>query len=375
MLSQKIFKVSEYITLKLEDGKTNIYIKSHLFRQCKKLLIQLRFDEIITFDEIDSIDEAAEKINREMEDQPNIIPHEDEFWGHCSNLQVWVEMKYDTRLLHRNLAFPLLKEIADAGDVFAKQILKEEILKRALSGNESIIEYLSEENYLGYLDHKNLFSIAKKISLQRLVLRDKNIEFLSESIGNLTSLKYLDLRENKLTKLPKSIGNLTSLVELELGHNLLEKLPESIGNLASLQYLDLSYNEIINLPKSIGNLVSLQSLDLSYNKFTTLPKSFGKLRFIRNLFLNHTNLTKFPFIGNLISLEYLDLSENRLKELPESIRNLSLLEELYLHGNLITKIPQAFIKLESLISLGIDTTLIKQIPKEIKNKANIIYPS
>lgn len=29
------FKVNEYITLKLEGGKTNIYVKGQLFNQCK----------------------------------------------------------------------------------------------------------------------------------------------------------------------------------------------------------------------------------------------------------------------------------------------------------------------------------------------------
>lgn len=345
-MSKKVFKVNKYVTLKLEEGKTNIYVKGRLFLQCKKLLAQLRLDEIDIYEEVNSIDELAERTSEDIEIIHHIIPQEDEFWGHCSNLQMWVEMKYDSRILHRSLAFPLLKEIADAGDNFAKQILKEEIIKRILSGNKSIIEYLNEENYFGYLDYKTLFSIAMKISLQKLVLRNKSLSKLPDSIGKLVSLIYLDLRDNKLTKLPESVGKLTSL-----------------------EYLDLSNNEITDLPESISNLSSLQYLDLSHNELTTLPESFKKLKFLRTLFLNHNNLIKFPLIRNL---EYIELSENKLEVLPESIGNLYFLEELYLQGNFIDKLPQSFGELENLNALRIDTPLVKQIPKNLKKKVHIL---
>ncbi len=47
-----------------------------------------------------------------------------EFWGHCSNLQAWAEYGYDTRLLHPNLAFPLLEKLATVGDPIAKKVFK-----------------------------------------------------------------------------------------------------------------------------------------------------------------------------------------------------------------------------------------------------------
>ncbi len=45
----KEFNVNEYITLKLEDGRTNIYIKGELFRQCKFLLLNIPVEEIKDF--------------------------------------------------------------------------------------------------------------------------------------------------------------------------------------------------------------------------------------------------------------------------------------------------------------------------------------
>jgi len=90
------------------------------FNQCKFLLLNVSVDNISSFDEIMSIDEAAEEIrnrlskknnknnefleNDETYDPPEEIPPEVEFWGHCSNMQVWVESNYDTRLLHKGLA-------------------------------------------------------------------------------------------------------------------------------------------------------------------------------------------------------------------------------------------------------------------------------
>jgi len=56
------FKISDLITLKLEDGKTLIYVDGVEFRQCKYLLLDIPVEQASSFEEIDSIDEAAEKL-------------------------------------------------------------------------------------------------------------------------------------------------------------------------------------------------------------------------------------------------------------------------------------------------------------------------
>lgn len=108
MIMPKEFIINNNITLKLEEGKTNIYINNCLFQQCKFLLINI--DGYKSYDEIESIDDAAEMLDTSLEginiEKFNISP-EEEFWAHCSNLQSWYENKYDTRLLHSNLAFAL----------------------------------------------------------------------------------------------------------------------------------------------------------------------------------------------------------------------------------------------------------------------------
>ncbi|MFX0148991.1 MAG: Rab family GTPase [Candidatus Hodarchaeota archaeon] len=161
----KEYIVNQYLKLKLENNKTNIYVKERLFRQCKYLLLNISKDKINTYDEIESIDEAAEKLDSSMEQgrfHKYSIPPETEFWGHCSNIQAWYENDYATNLLHRNLAFPLLKALVEAGDSLARKVFKEEIARRFESGYPSVVLYLIKEGYLEYLNQEELESILKK---------------------------------------------------------------------------------------------------------------------------------------------------------------------------------------------------------------------
>ncbi|GAG91623.1 unnamed protein product, partial [marine sediment metagenome] len=132
------FTINKYLSLKLEGGVSNIYVKGRLFNQCKYLLLNIPTSQVKRFKNIESIDEAVEILNRSMEGSGRSrvdISNRAEFWGHCSNLQAWAENNYDTRLLHRNLAFPLLKALVDAGDPKATSAFKEEIALRLVSGH------------------------------------------------------------------------------------------------------------------------------------------------------------------------------------------------------------------------------------------------
>jgi hypothetical protein len=159
----KEFKVNEYITLKLEYNETVIYVAGRMFNQCKYLFINIPIDKVSEYDDINSIDEAAEvnKLNNALEAGIRIhndiqISPETEFWGHCSNLQVWVEHDYDTRLLHSNLSFPLLKRLTEVGDPLAKKVFKDEIALRFEKGNNTVRNFLIESKYLNYLNKEEL---------------------------------------------------------------------------------------------------------------------------------------------------------------------------------------------------------------------------
>ncbi len=147
----------------MENNRTIIYVKGVKFNQCKYLLFNIPIHEIQSFNEIKSIDEAAEKLNNPFEvfDQIKVkIPAETEFWGHCSNLQAWAENNYDSRLLHRNMAFPLLKKLVQEGDHIAKKVFKEEIAKRIASGHPSVISFLVKRRYLDFINREELEALV-----------------------------------------------------------------------------------------------------------------------------------------------------------------------------------------------------------------------
>ncbi|MFX1599361.1 MAG: hypothetical protein ACFFB6_02060, partial [Promethearchaeota archaeon] len=132
----KEFKINRYITLKLERNKTNIYVNERLFKQCYYLKLNIPVNKIISLENIESIDEAVDKlgsINDSRKQEVSIDP-ETEFMAHCSNLQVWIENNYNSRLIHSNLAFPLLKKLYEVNDPLAKKVFKEEIIERFKSG-------------------------------------------------------------------------------------------------------------------------------------------------------------------------------------------------------------------------------------------------
>lgn len=211
----KEFVINSFLTLRLEYGRTDIYVKSELFGQCKSILLKILIEDTERFEEIESIDEAAdimgwarkEQVEIQYEDYPNEffnleivaidpkgekkksleyflkqgmsidefnfsyeeekagieydIDPKKEFLGNCSNLQAWYEHNYDTRLLHSNLAFPLLKKLADFRDPLAKRVFKEEIVKRLESGYPSVVTYIIEEDYLEYLNHREFDHLIK----------------------------------------------------------------------------------------------------------------------------------------------------------------------------------------------------------------------
>ena len=77
---QPEFKINEHLELRLENGKTNIYVGGELFNSCKYLLLKMPSDNFNDLEDIDSIDEAAENLDRSMErENKHYISPETEF--------------------------------------------------------------------------------------------------------------------------------------------------------------------------------------------------------------------------------------------------------------------------------------------------------
>ncbi len=160
------YRINEYLSLKLKRDKmdginpeVSIYVNDKPFNQCICLLFTIEVSKIHSLESINSIDELDDKIEPDYDLYQKFfgeMPAEEMFWAHCSNIQAWAEHSYDTRILHRNLAFPLLKKLTEAGDLTAKKVFKEEIAKRYSSGHPSVQEYLKEEGYLKFLSEEEL---------------------------------------------------------------------------------------------------------------------------------------------------------------------------------------------------------------------------
>ena len=212
----KEFVINEFLTLKLEDGKTNIYVKGERFNQCKFLLFEIPVEEIKRFDEIESIDEVANMLGWSDENliQGEVdykIDPETEFWGHCSNLQVWVEHGYDTRLLHSNLSFPLLRKLVEVGDQVAKGMFKKEIVKRFESGYPTVVAFIFISNILNYLtEEERRDAIVQNLPVILNALEKLPYEAQSDLFRKLISFsKETDLLEKYFSLFLESVDKFT----------------------------------------------------------------------------------------------------------------------------------------------------------------------
>jgi len=217
-------KVNEYITVRLEYGKTYIYVNGKKFIQCIRLILNIPKSDTHLYEEIDSIDEAAKLYSKHVfqnrivrgpmaapvPNQRHIITHEQEFWGHCSNIQAWVEHDYDTRILMTNISFPLLRELAKAGDPLAKKIYKEEIALRLESGYPSVVQYLLTQGYIQVFSPDEFKTILETSSLIKNFSSEPKMlsQFLRSCISKFPTLLEVILLQ--ILKLPDGKNLLNS---------------------------------------------------------------------------------------------------------------------------------------------------------------------
>ncbi|MGM0470434.1 MAG: hypothetical protein ACQERB_16755, partial [Promethearchaeati archaeon] len=239
----KEFVINEYITLRLEGENTIIYVNGEKFLICKYLLITILEKQLEYFQDITSIDEASDRLDPSLEPYIGIegelhrkeeIPAKTEFWGHCSNIQAWAEYEYDTRLLHSNLAFPLLRKLSEIGDPTARAKFREEIYKRFESFYPTTIRYLLQGKYLDFLTD------AEKETLLKTWI-EKDIEsvwvFL---IGN----NYLpQFGEKYRSKIIDSFKAKLEKEEKEFQNSSLKRLFKEIGILDKSEFLVELFSE------------------------------------------------------------------------------------------------------------------------------------
>ncbi len=349
MLKQ-IFRVNEYIEIRLYDNEIIIFVGGSPFRHCKYLLLSIPVDDLHRFAHIESIDEATELLDKSQEHEETKeieIPPEVEFWGHCSNLQAWVEHDYNPNLLHSNLSFPLLRRLMEVGEPLAKEVLTEEVKRRYKSGTPSTREFLYREGYLKLIPFDEWLTMTIDMDdINVLIELSEEISFSLESVIASTEIENkrvveLDLSRSELEEFPKSVLKFKFLEVLNLRSNWIRKVPLRIFKLKKLKILELESNEIYYIPSSICLLESLTKLLLSSNRLRYLPRQIDKLR----------------------NLEELSLAGNRIKKIPESICEIIKLRELSLSGNRLKKLPDCFIRLKNLNDLNISENEFKGVPE------------
>ncbi|MHA2038484.1 MAG: zinc ribbon domain-containing protein [Promethearchaeota archaeon] len=215
-------EINKYITLKLVGGRTYIYVNGKRFIQCIRLILNIPKDDVYKYDEVDSIDEAAKLYSknlfqnrivrgpmaRPVANQGHDVTAEQEFWGHCSNIQAWVEHDYDTRILMSNISFPLLRELSRAGDPLAKKVFKEEIAERLESGYPNVVQYLILQGYISNFTPSEFKTILETTDI----------------IKNLPSNTFTLIRfiQSCASKFPDSLGDvLLEILKLPQGKSIL----------------------------------------------------------------------------------------------------------------------------------------------------------
>ncbi|MFX1326929.1 MAG: leucine-rich repeat domain-containing protein [Promethearchaeota archaeon] len=356
------FKINEFLKLKLEGEKTIIYVKGRRFQQCMYLLLNIPVDRIEDYDEIDSIDKAAETLDRSMEGNHHRpfgrISPEEEFQGHCSNIQAWAENGYDTRILHRNLAFPLLKRLNEVGDPLARKVFSEEIAIRLASKHPTVTQFLTQNGYLKYLSPDEFESILDDINptvLNNITPEFKYIFQQNQSINIVDQINYL---------INRLIGNFGIEHIPLLTSKILKKIPDN--------FRDVFVKNIYNILKTRNNFPLIQYLNKHLEYFKDFEFEYNFIKYdgriigiFRNekIYLNNQNIrsiTKIDILNDKLNdVKELDLSNNQISDLMgiEIFPNIRILK---LNNNKIRKIED-FVELRSLETLFLRNNQIEEI--------------
>jgi Leucine-rich repeat (LRR) protein len=230
-----------------------------------------------------------------------------------------------------------------------------------------------------------------------LMIQEKNISILPESIGDMEKIEILNISHNSITDLPQSLGNLwrTPLVEwgsFNLSNNTISTLPSSLEETRYLLAIDFSHNQFSEFPSVITQLDSLQRVTMNNNTVSEIPGSCNNMTQLTHLHAHHNNISTFPDdISGLSKLQYLDISYNALtsilsdNQMYDNISTLNAaynelssfnvqngqlpqLKNLHLSGNSALDLPAALTGLENcahLQALYLDSMNIDILPQEL----------
>lgn len=197
----------------------------------------------------------------------------------------------------------------------------------------------------------NEMDVASFLSLKRLDLSGRKLEYIPDEIGCLRELSILNLSNNRLEGLPETLQNLKSLINLDLRRNRLSDIAalrnlhlrslnlsfnrirslEPIKGMSELKVLDISANELVNIDILLASLKGLINLNVSYNylEHLSLSSSVEVLNAAQNVL--------YELSGKHLSLKRADLSDNNFESIPECLLE-SPIETLDMSSNQLQKV-------------------------------------
>jgi len=299
------FILNKHLSVVLKDGKIDVCVDGEKFRNKSLghyIVLEAPNEESRNYDVIESIDDVAyeryktsdsgssypsNKYENFSRDRTGIDKGEI-FWGHCSNLQAWMENDYDTRLLHSKISFPLLKRLAELGDTIAKKRFRNEIADRILNGNKHTLKYLAESGYIYYLNNEELNQLVKRIETSPEIKTESAVDRVALAVKILEKKKGEDsnpiqhvkemmkkVSEGNRARRLFDLGNVIANVRINILKNFQVEIQKSENSNVELgaQIMELS----IDLPNRYYKLFQvLPQLYRSMNKWDKVLKFYEK---------------------------------------------------------------------------------------------------
>lgn len=356
------FKVNEYITLKLTNKSALIYVKNKPLRICSQLALINPYDERY-FQSADDIPTTYQNISLE-----------EEFWGLCSNLQVWAENDYDCSLLHATLALPLIDKLFKSGDPVAVQVYSKEISKFIQKADYHLLEHLRTREYLTYLLSEQI--VAGALCEEEAMVMKDVVKNSPKKYMLISNFDVDEFRRGYLTENYHFSAKSGHLIELELEINYKNPIiPKGLSEFQELHSLYLyMYNTGEKIPDFDCKINSLRNLKIFTTGEVVIPDKFTSFPHLRRLYIRGWRSEEAPSfenaaetLGTLKDLKYLTIYNTSLNTLPSSIGNLESLESLDLENNTLTNVPESIGRLNSLESLLIDRCNLERLPNSIGN--------
>ncbi len=259
--------------------------------------------------------------------------------------------------------------LSEISDISGQKLLKVDKVGYGRNG------YVEQRNHIIKLSISNLKldyipeSIENLTELNALHMGGNYLTKISDPILTLKNLELLEAWENRIESIPKDIGVLDKVWRLHLAGNKITELPFSIGNLP-MKKLYLKHNNVGYVPESIGNWIHLDVFGLPINNLPTLPETISGWKNVRVISLWQNKLKALPDVQ--LNVKELRINNNFFTEVPPRVYEIKQLRKLWLNSNQLTEIPEISSgHLQNLWFLDLQNNLLSSLPKSLQYLPNL----